>query len=197
MEIRSFLGQVPFTLLALVMVAIKLKIADKGKGSQKQTLRQRFQRIDFLGAISLAASLSLFLVFLDGASKGLSFTDPVFLGAGIGSVTIGITFLIVEAYVAKEPILCLQVLTKRDVVSVYTVLGFTTGSQLAVSKPSAVHNVGPVRDFDSNSLNRLALLYNHPLFYDDAWSFKCKCCRSHALWEHVACDWRTFSWIFD
>lgn len=135
----SFLGQIPLAVLAIVMVSVKLNIAHKGKQRKTENFLQRFQRIDFVGAMSLAASLSLFLVFLDEAGKRMFLTNSLLTGSGIGSLVFGVVFFYVEAYVAKEPILSLQILTQRDVPSVYSTLGLTTGSQISISYPQYLY----------------------------------------------------------
>ncbi|KAF3317848.1 hypothetical protein TWF173_009669 [Orbilia oligospora] len=139
--IRSFLGQVPLAVLAIAMVSIKLNIPHKGKQRKTENLFQRFQRIDFTGALSLAASLSLFLVFLDEAGKRMFLANKLLIGSGIGSLIFGVIFFYVEAYVAKEPILSLRILTQRDVLSVYSTLGLTTGSQISFVSTVAIYFV--------------------------------------------------------
>ncbi|KAF3211712.1 hypothetical protein TWF106_010164 [Orbilia oligospora] len=139
--IRSFLGQVPLAVLAIAMVSIKLNIAHKGKQRKTENFLQRFQRIDFTGALSLAASLSLFLVFLDEAGKRMFSANKLLIGSGIGSLIFGVIFFYVEAYVAKEPILSLRILTQRDVLSVYSTLGLTTGSQISFVSTVAIYFV--------------------------------------------------------
>ncbi|KAF3208771.1 hypothetical protein TWF679_007597 [Orbilia oligospora] len=139
--IRSFLGQVPLAVLAIAMVSIKLNIAHKGKQRKTENFLQRFQRIDFTGALSLAASLSLFLVFLDEAGKRMFLANKLLIGSGIGSLIFGVIFFYVEAYVAKEPILSLRILTQRDVLSVYSTLGLTTGSQISFVSTVAIYFV--------------------------------------------------------
>ncbi|KAK6523642.1 hypothetical protein TWF281_001621 [Arthrobotrys megalospora] len=137
----SFLGQVPLALLAIFMVSFKLNIAVKGKQREMETFLQRFQRIDFLGAMSLAASLSLFLIFLDEAGKRMSLANKLFVGCGIGTILFATVFFYVEAYVAKEPILSLRILAQRDVLSVYSALGLTTGSQISFVSTISIYFV--------------------------------------------------------
>ncbi|KAK6337850.1 hypothetical protein TWF696_001328 [Orbilia brochopaga] len=150
----SFLGQVPLALLAIVMVSWKLKIPPKAEEAVL-TLRQRFQRIDFLGAMTLAASLSLLLVFLDEAGKRLSTENPLLMGAGFGSIFLAAIFFYVEAYVAKEPILSLEVLANRDVISVYSILGLTTGSQIALVTTISIYFVITLGVSNANAAARI------------------------------------------
>ncbi|EPS35935.1 hypothetical protein H072_10580 [Dactylellina haptotyla CBS 200.50] len=151
----SFLGQVPIALLAIVLVGLRLKVTQKGKRAQTQTLKQRFQRIDFLGALSLAASLSLLLVFLDETGKRRSTQNKLLVGAGVGSVVFGIMFLLVEAYIAREPILSLKVLANRHVVSVYTILGFTTGAQISLVTTISIYFILTLGVSNTNAAARL------------------------------------------
>ncbi|KAF3936022.1 hypothetical protein ABW19_dt0204377 [Dactylella cylindrospora] len=150
----SFLGQVPMALFAIVLVAGKLDIKES-KNNQHVSLKQRFQRIDFLGASSLAASICLLLVFLDEAGKRLDLTNPLLIFSGIGSIVMGILFVVIEAYVANEPILSLQILTNRDVASVYSVLGLTTGSQIAMITTVSLYFVVTLGVSNANAAARL------------------------------------------
>ncbi|EWC47312.1 hypothetical protein DRE_03431 [Drechslerella stenobrocha 248] len=148
----SFLGQVPVALLAIIMVYLKLDIPHK---TQCLTLRQRFQRIDFLGAATLAASLSLLLVFFDEAGKRLSTQNVLLVSAGVGSVVLGALFFFIEGYIAREPILSLRVLTNRDVVSVYSILGLTTGSQVAFVTTISIYFVITLGVSNANAASRI------------------------------------------
>ncbi|KAJ6258563.1 Vacuolar membrane protein [Drechslerella dactyloides] len=150
----SFLGQVPLALLAIVMVSWKLQIPSECK-EDSLTLRQRFQRIDFLGAMTLAASLSLLLVSLDEAGKRLSTRNPLLIGASVGSIVLAAIFFYIEAKVAKEPILSLEVLTNRDVVSVYSILGLTTGSQIALVTTISIYFVITLGVSNANAAARI------------------------------------------
>ncbi|KAK6339683.1 hypothetical protein TWF718_009079 [Orbilia javanica] len=151
----SFLGQVPLAILAITMVSMKLNIAHKGKQRRAENFFQRFQRIDFLGAMSLATSLSLFLLFLDEAGKRMVLTNKLLVGSGFGSLFFGIAFFYVEAYVAKEPILSLRILTKRDVLSVYSTLGLTTGSQISFVSTIAIYFVITLGVSNANAAARI------------------------------------------
>ncbi|KAF3921129.1 hypothetical protein ABW21_db0200750 [Orbilia brochopaga] len=150
----SFLGQVPIALLAILMVSWKLKVPRKAE-EVTLTLQQRFQRIDFLGATTLAASLSLFLVVLDQAGKRLSIENSLLIGAGLGSVFFATAFFYVEANLAKEPILSLEILANRDVISVYSILGLTTGSQIAVVTTISIYFVITLGVSNANATARL------------------------------------------
>ncbi|KAK6352379.1 hypothetical protein TWF730_009206 [Orbilia blumenaviensis] len=151
----SFLGQVPLALLAITMVSLKLNIAHK-KGQQgTQTFFQRLQRIDFIGAASLAVSLTLLLIFLDEAGKRMSSANSLLITCGIGSLVFGVVFLYVETYVATEPILPPRIIIQRDVFCVYSTLGVTTGSQISFVSTVSIYFVITLGVSNVNAAARL------------------------------------------
>lgn len=132
---RSFLGQCPPTLLAAFLVAWKLKptyISECPEQSQLSKLR----RIDFLGAILLSLSIICGLLVLELGGKRIPFTHPTILSLLAASLVTGHLFLLVEGFVAKEPIFPLRLMLNRDVVASYINLGFQTGAQMAVRSSS-------------------------------------------------------------
>jgi MFS family permease len=132
MPFRSFLGQCPPTILALGLVAWKLHIPSFQE-EQKQSQWSKLRRVDFLGAILLSISIVCGLLVLDFGAQRMPWTHPTVLALFGASLVSGNLFFIVEAFWAKEPIFPLGLLLNRDVVTSYINLGFTSGSQIAVS----------------------------------------------------------------
>jgi hypothetical protein len=126
------LGQCPPTILALALVAIKLQLPTH-EGSQKQSYTSKLRRIDFLGAILLAASIVCGLLVLDMVGQRVAWTDPKFLTIFGASLVTGNLFLVVEGFWAKEPLFPLRLLLNRDVIVSYVNLAFQSGAQTAVS----------------------------------------------------------------
>jgi hypothetical protein len=95
----------------------------------------KLKRIDFSGSISLAlanVSLLLFLDRLRGNPENL-FRDlftMLPMSTWLGFLAI---FLVVEGFWAREPIIPLRLLVKRNVVSSYAIQFLQTGAQMAVS----------------------------------------------------------------
>jgi MFS family permease len=129
---RSFLAQCPPTILALVLVAWKLKISSLTTASTQSAL-SKLQRVDFLGAIFLSVSIVCGLLVLDLGGQRMPWTDPkilLLLGSSVMALNI---FVLIEAAWAKEPIFPLRLLLNRDVITSYVNLAFQTGAQGAVS----------------------------------------------------------------
>jgi hypothetical protein len=130
---RSFLGQCPPTLLAMALVAWKLKVPTQElepKGSQYSKL----MRIDFLGAFLLSTSIVLGLLVLDLGGQQIPWPDVRILVMFSMSLATGVCFLLVEAFWATEPVFPLRLLLNRDVVASYINLCSQSAAQMAVSR---------------------------------------------------------------
>ena len=128
---RSFLGQCPPTILALILVIWKLEITPQQICSN-QSHFSKLRRIDFLGSIFLSVSIVCGLMVLDLGGHRMSWTDLKLLSLLGISVAGGILFFLVEGFWAKEPIFPLRLLRNRDVLTSYINLGFQSGAQMAV-----------------------------------------------------------------
>lgn len=119
--------------MALALVAFKL---DHQDGSLPVDVKSRSQstlrRVDFLGSISLALTIVAFLLVLDLGGQKLPWSHPVIWILLTSSIALGIIFLFVEGFVAKEPIFPLKLLTQRDVVTAYLVAALQAGAQYGV-----------------------------------------------------------------
>ena len=89
-------------------------------------------RIDFPGAALLALTVVGFLSALDLGGQKYSWTNPIILGIFGASLACGVLFVLVEVYWAKEPIIPLHVVSKRDVAASYAVVGLQISAQLGV-----------------------------------------------------------------
>ena len=139
----SFMYQAPLVLLALALLWWKLPaefehniIAREDtlitKNPRQRTL-SKFRRIDFLGAILLAASIVAFLLIFNFASKKLTIFDPFILGFILLWIVSSLLFLIVEANYASEPIFPLRLLLQRDVLTAYFIIGLLIAGHMSVS----------------------------------------------------------------
>lgn len=131
---RSFYIQCPLAILAIVLVTWKLDSPDPSLTSHRNEVKRRkLRRIDFLGSITLAAAITGFLIALDLGGRKITWTHPIILILFASSAIFGVLFVVVEAYVAHEPIFPLRILLHRDVLTAYLVTGLQSGAQFAVS----------------------------------------------------------------
>ena len=130
---RSFLIQCPLALVAILLVAWKLEGPQKllpgyGGGSEKRKL----SRVDFPGTVTLAVTITSFLIALDIGGQKVPWTHPLVWILFSLSAVFGICFLFVERYVAREPIFPLHLLVHRDFVIACLVGALQVAAQLAV-----------------------------------------------------------------
>ncbi|KAI0601520.1 major facilitator superfamily domain-containing protein [Biscogniauxia sp. FL1348] len=133
---RALFGiQAPISLVAGLAVYLSIPgHLTSGHGAKGESLGTKLKRIDYLGAVFLTATVVLFLFGLSGKIQ------PIPLGASLGTLVI---FILVEKFVAAEPIVPLAVLQNRGALlsclaqlgfmaSRWTVLFYTPIAALAV-----------------------------------------------------------------
>ncbi len=89
------------------------------------------RRVDFLGATMLVGSVLTGLLSLDLSMKK-GFT-PATIGLMTSFIIFIALFSVVEKYYAKEPILPLELVLKRDVLASYSIVCFQAAGQFGVS----------------------------------------------------------------
>lgn len=92
--------------------------------------RSLLARVDFAGATSLVGMVLTGLLCLDQATKSASYITTGCLGAAF--ITCTMSFYLVESYWAKEPILPLELVFKRDVLTSYLIICFQAAGQFGV-----------------------------------------------------------------
>ncbi|KIX07140.1 uncharacterized protein Z518_05117 [Rhinocladiella mackenziei CBS 650.93] len=127
-----FYGQVPPTLLGLILILWRLP----NRPSKEQTLEedgsllQKVTRVDMVGAFVLAVAISIFLLTLHFANENVSLVNILVL------VVLGIIsaflFYLIERRWAKEPILPIELVTKRAALSSYILAGFQLAAQFSL-----------------------------------------------------------------
>jgi hypothetical protein len=99
----------------------------------KEPCGSKLRRIDFSGSISLALTNCSLLLFLDQIQRNQDFTLSLNailpLSTWVGFLVV---FVAVEAFWAREPILPLRLLAKRNVFSSYCIQFLQTAAQVAV-----------------------------------------------------------------
>lgn len=126
----SFNGQVPPTLLGLILILWKIPSHTSKEEQGTDQPLQKIRRVDFLGASLLAATISAFLLTLDFVSNGSSWVSISI--PAVSFLLLIVAFYLVERGWAKEPILPLDLITKRDVFTPYLITGFQMAAQFGI-----------------------------------------------------------------
>ncbi|KPI41291.1 Vacuolar membrane amino acid uptake transporter fnx2 [Cyphellophora attinorum] len=125
----SFFGQCPLTLVGLLLILWKLPktgISQEEPGEQAD-FYHKLRRVDFAGAISLAATISSFLLTLDFVANELEWY--FILAPGLSFFVFAVAFYAIESRWAKEPVLPLGLITRRDAITPYLIGGFQIAAQ--------------------------------------------------------------------
>ncbi|KAM0752968.1 MFS general substrate transporter [Meredithblackwellia eburnea MCA 4105] len=108
----AFLLQLPFLLLSLLLIFTFVRFKVPGQGKTK---REMVRRIDYFGSLSLILSLGGLLFGLSYKNnESLPWTDPKVWASLIVAAVFAVVFVLVEAYVAPEPVLPLRILKQRN-----------------------------------------------------------------------------------
>ncbi len=134
---RSFLVQCPLSLAAIILVGWKLKGPDPSLSFLETEGKPRnFRRIDIWGSAALALTISTFILALDIGGQQLPWTHPAVLILFASSILLGLLFLLVEAFVADEPLLPLGLLVQRDIMTSNVLATLQTAAQFGVYSPA-------------------------------------------------------------
>ncbi|KKY24555.1 putative major facilitator superfamily transporter [Phaeomoniella chlamydospora] len=131
----SFYGQCIPTFLGLVLVLWKLPSPapvtgpDDSEGNEDQET-SKFSRIDGIGAVVLAATISFFLLAVDSGTSGKPW--PFVVATSLVFLVLLVAFYFVEKRWAKEPVLPIELLAKRDVWSTYLIASLQIAAQFGV-----------------------------------------------------------------
>jgi len=113
--------------------------------------KSKLARVDFLGAFALVGLVLSCLLTLDQGTKGV--TWRVVLPLGVAFVLFSAMFIIIEKSYAKEPVLPLDLISKRDVYLPYLIIACQAGGQFGVRKvPPAISISTHLYDADIFSL---------------------------------------------
>ena len=127
MTSRAFLAQAPMCAIAILSVAVMLKLPKKDVSDWRTKLR----RIDFLGAFVLVAAVSTMLLGLDwGSNRGWSKTITIV--SLCLSLPLFIAFVFVELKVAVEPFAPSRIIFERSLVACYLCNFFSFAGWLSV-----------------------------------------------------------------
>lgn len=130
---RSFLCQTP--LIGLSAIIVWWVVPQRQKlTNDAESKWQKFRRIDFAGALLLAATVASFLLAVELGGQKLPWTSPMVLGLLGAGTACGALFVTAEKYWSPEPIFPLELLWHKDVMCAYLVLMLQISAQLGVSR---------------------------------------------------------------
>lgn len=134
---RSFLGQAPVVIFALILCAICLPAStpthvspDSGDALPKSAWQQLY-RIDFRGAFLFGAMILAFLVPTELGGDHLPWGHPIIIILFASSIVLLMIFIAVEKR-TEEPIIPLEIFHNRDAVLSYLILGLQGAAQIGV-----------------------------------------------------------------
>jgi hypothetical protein len=189
MTSRSFLGQCPLTLLAIISTYL---LVPKQTASPTGDVKEgsKLARIDFAGAFLLAATILFFLLPLEITGEKIPWTHPFVLGLFVSSITMGILFVLVETHWAKEPIFPLNLLRSRHVVIPDILVFLQLAAQLGVcaQNPLSTCNTELI-SFDTTADD----VYSPSIFPSDAGCINRSCWSASISGSHRRCrGWAPF-----
>ncbi|CEH14542.1 related to multidrug resistance proteins [Ceraceosorus bombacis] len=123
----AFLMQIPLCLIHLGVVSWKVDIP-AGPGSMKD----KFKRIDVWGALTLVSSITLILVGLSLGGAERDWSDRLVVGTLAAGAVVLTAFVLVEKYVAREPLMPMAVLFNRTPGAVALACWFLSMSQFGI-----------------------------------------------------------------
>ena len=119
--------------MAIILVALKLEQEVEPLPLEAESPSwNKFRRIDFIGSVSLALTIIGFLLVVDLGGQKIPWDHPAIWTILASSVVMGLLFLLIEGYVAREPIFPLRLLVHRDVVTAYILLALQLAAQFGV-----------------------------------------------------------------
>ncbi|KAF2196292.1 MFS general substrate transporter [Delitschia confertaspora ATCC 74209] len=121
----SFICQVPLCVVAFIAVSAILNLPKQDHSHWKE----KFLKIDFLGALVLVMAVFGLLLGLDHGSN-VSWSSPVTIAALCSTPLFGV-FILVEKYVASHPFAPLPIIVNRSLFACYLCNFFSFGGWLA------------------------------------------------------------------
>jgi MFS family permease len=137
----SFLGQVPLTIFASLLIAWKFKKTIGLPNGELITANKKeiskIKRIDFIRAALLSTAIVSFLFSVDFLAEHESGQTLKLIVTTSSFFILILTFIIVEAKYIKEPIFSPKLVLRRDVATTYLINIFQSGAQMAVNTLTA------------------------------------------------------------
>ena len=127
----TFYVQVPLTALAVLSVVLFLHVPPPPAGDNPLPTREKLRRIDVLGATLLVSAIVALLLGLDRASA-LAWSHPFcYIPLALSPLFL-LSFILVEAYVAADPIIAGAIIRARTPLAIYINNFFNYGAWSAL-----------------------------------------------------------------
>jgi hypothetical protein len=127
---RSFLGQCPLILIAALLA---VWVVPQKENNSHDDSKDKFRRIDFAGAFTLAITITSFLLAIEIGGQRYPWISTPVLGLFVAGFVSASLFIVIEKYWALEPIFPLQMFGHKDVIFSYFVFALQIAAQLTVS----------------------------------------------------------------
>lgn len=131
---RSFFGQVPPLILAIILVSVSLPSSTAPNSEPEDNTasnKSKLQRVDFKGAILFALVILTLLLPIELGGVKLPWSHPAIYALFATSALLLALFIAIEKRQA-EPILPLEIFHRRDAVLSFAIIGCQTAAQLGV-----------------------------------------------------------------
>lgn len=114
-----FLLQVPLAIIVGTAIFLNLKLPEgsPGLGASGADFQEKLKRVDFLGSFFLVSSLMLYLVAASLGGQKFAFSSKTFIGLVILALALLLAFIYTEKYISAEPIIPINIMTERTVMS--------------------------------------------------------------------------------
>lgn len=114
-----FILQVPLGALVGIVIWWNLNLpkGSPGLGTPGVDIKSKLKRIDFLGSFFLISSLMGIMIAASLGGREIAYNSYTFIGLVIVSLLLLGFFLYTEAYISAEPILPIELITERTILS--------------------------------------------------------------------------------
>ncbi|KAA8902059.1 hypothetical protein TRICI_005947 [Trichomonascus ciferrii] len=129
-----FTIQVPFICLSIFLLSVFFKPGKRSTARSRapseedplltdntteepkeETRREKFRRIDVLGACTLVSTLLVLMFAIATAGDQFAWSSPVIIGLLVLSFLLACAFVYVELYIAKEPVIAIELFSNRTI----------------------------------------------------------------------------------
>jgi hypothetical protein len=115
--------------LAAALVIVKLHV---GESKDPNSEENKLGKVDFLGTALLCSSIVAMTTLLDQGGKSFAWYSWRTALFGSGGISLLVAFVLVEAYVAREPIFNLRILCRTNVSTGYFIGALQVTAQLGM-----------------------------------------------------------------
>lgn len=114
-----FILQVPLAVIVGVAIYFNLNLpkGSPGLGASGTLFKKKLKRVDFLGSFFLVSSLMLMLVAASMGGQKIRYSSPLFIALVVLAFVFLVGFIYVEKNVSEEPIIPINIMLERTVIS--------------------------------------------------------------------------------